>query len=73
MQINLLTTFFLCLVNKDPCSIYGKVLSGTSTEDIPSPNYPEVYPNNAYCKWLVQAPPGLSVQLTFEIFDVEDR
>ena len=52
--------------------MYGKVLSGTSAGDIQYPNYPEVYPNNAYCKWQVQVIPGLLVQLTFESFDVED-
>ena len=35
-----------------------------------SPNYPNLYPNNAYETWLMTAPAGSIVKLQFQAFDV---
>ncbi|KAM6162076.1 cubilin isoform 2-T2 [Erethizon dorsatum] len=43
-----------------------------STGYVTSPNYPNNYPPNADCVWIVSAPPGKSVRLQFEDqFDID--
>lgn len=47
---------------------------GILTDDlgtIASPNHPGLYPNEASCKWIIQAPPQHVVQLTFLNFKLE--
>lgn len=39
---------------------------------ITSPNYPEAYPHNANCSWVINAPEGDFVRLTFEDLDILD-
>ena len=36
-----------------------------------SPNYPEDYPNNAYCLWRIRVSSGMKIQLTFQDFALE--
>ncbi|XP_046466404.1 cubilin [Neodiprion pinetum] len=43
----------------------------TPTGVISSPNYPNNYPRNRNCEWLIQMPPNHHVNLTFTEFDVE--
>ncbi|XP_071475764.1 cubilin [Marmota flaviventris] len=38
---------------------------------IASPNYPDSYDQFAHCSWLLEAPPGHTITLTFSSFDVE--
>uniref|UniRef100_A0A5S6L1L5 Adhesion G-protein coupled receptor G6 n=1 Tax=Xenopus tropicalis TaxID=8364 RepID=A0A5S6L1L5_XENTR len=42
------------------------------TGNVTSPCYPQLYPNNQDCKWIIQAPKGFIIQLTFVDFDVEE-
>ncbi|XP_076027535.1 cubilin [Genypterus blacodes] len=36
-----------------------------------SPNYPSVYPSPSRCAWLLEAPPGHTITLTFTYFNLE--
>lgn len=37
-----------------------------------SPNYPDTYSNNTHCEWLIRAPRGRLVTVTFEQFSISD-
>ncbi|KAG7220525.1 hypothetical protein INR49_018052, partial [Caranx melampygus] len=39
---------------------------------ITSPCYPQQYPNSQACKWILQAPAGYIIQLSFLDFDLEE-
>ena len=36
-----------------------------------SPGYPDFYPNNVVCTWLIEAPPGFYIQLHIYHFNLE--
>ncbi|KAF0296268.1 Cubilin [Amphibalanus amphitrite] len=36
-----------------------------------SPNYPGQYPSNTDCEWRIRVPPGNSIQLTIDRYDIE--
>ncbi|KAM6900418.1 cubilin [Xenentodon cancila] len=38
---------------------------------ISSPNYPDLYPSPSHCAWLLEAPPGHTIKLTFAYFNLE--
>ncbi|XP_061569576.1 cubilin-like [Cololabis saira] len=38
---------------------------------ISSPNYPGLYPSPSRCAWLLEAPPGHTIKLTFSYFNLE--
>ena len=57
---------------QDPCGAIPLVLSGSTTGTIQSPNYPNDYPNDADCNWLIEVDGGSVVQLTIVNFVVED-
>ena len=38
---------------------------------IQSPNYPNAYPNNRECAYVINRPAGERIRLTFSFFDVE--
>ncbi|XP_029134023.2 cubilin [Labrus bergylta] len=38
-----------------------------------SPNYPSTYPSPSRCAWLLEAPAGHTITLTFSYFNVEDH
>ncbi|XP_047429447.1 adhesion G-protein coupled receptor G6 isoform X2 [Mugil cephalus] len=40
--------------------------------EITSPCYPQKYPNSQTCKWIMQAPAGFIIQLSFLDFDLEE-
>ncbi|CAL8142101.1 unnamed protein product [Orchesella dallaii] len=50
-------------------SACGGVLTAANGS-ITSPNYPNGYPNNVECIWVIRAAPGNQVQLGFRRFDV---
>ena len=58
---------------QDPCGDIPFVLSGSTTGNIQSPNYPSDYPNDADCKWVVEVDGGSVVQLTILDFNTETR
>ncbi|XP_051006329.1 enteropeptidase [Acomys russatus] len=37
-----------------------------------SPNFPDIYPNQAFCLWNLNAQKGKNIQLHFQEFDLED-
>ena len=41
-----------------------------TTKTIQSPNYPDSYDNDLFCKWLIIVPHGLHLTLKFLQFDV---
>ncbi|XP_070842448.1 cubilin [Chaetodon trifascialis] len=36
-----------------------------------SPNYPNIYPSRSHCAWLLEAPEGHTIKLTFSSFNLE--
>ncbi|XP_018530124.1 adhesion G-protein coupled receptor G6 isoform X9 [Lates calcarifer] len=40
--------------------------------EITSPCYPKKYPNSQSCKWIIQAPAGFIIQLSFLDFELEE-
>uniref|UniRef100_A0A8C6W9S3 Cubilin n=1 Tax=Nannospalax galili TaxID=1026970 RepID=A0A8C6W9S3_NANGA len=40
---------------------------------ISSPNYPNIYSRGSYCSWLLDAPEGHTITLTFSDFDIESH
>ena len=38
---------------------------------ITSPGYPRNYENNITFTWLIQVPEGLSIEIRFEVFELE--
>ncbi|XP_041418642.1 adhesion G-protein coupled receptor G6 isoform X13 [Xenopus laevis] len=53
------------------CTVCKLTLTAT-TGNVTSPCYSQLYPNNQDCKWILQAPRGFIIQLTFVDFDVEE-
>ncbi|XP_042245539.1 adhesion G-protein coupled receptor G6 isoform X3 [Thunnus maccoyii] len=52
-------------------TICNMVLTDAQGEII-SPCYPQKYPNSQACKWIMQAPAGFIIQLSFLDFDLEE-
>ncbi|XP_063800236.1 astacin-like metalloendopeptidase [Pseudophryne corroboree] len=55
-------------------SFRAVLFGATLTKDngtVVSPKYPSFYPNNVNGTWIIIAPPGYSVSLTFPVFNVE--
>nr|XP_032833052.1 MAM and LDL-receptor class A domain-containing protein 1-like [Petromyzon marinus] len=48
------------------------LLTGTSGS-FNSMNFPENYENNANCRWIIRAPDGYAVQISFSAFDLENN
>ena len=48
----------------------GKVLTGMNGS-FSSPNYPQHYPENATCRWVIQVPKGFTLKITFHSFNFE--
>ncbi|XP_019646180.1 PREDICTED: enteropeptidase-like, partial [Branchiostoma belcheri] len=51
----------------------GGTLSTPSGGPVTSPNYPSNYGNNENCQWLITAPAGSTISLTFDSFDLESN
>ncbi|XP_017681426.1 PREDICTED: G-protein coupled receptor 126 isoform X2 [Lepidothrix coronata] len=68
----LLTTYIICMQKAAhgcyDCRIVLTDPSGVFT----SPCFPSDYPNSQACKWIIRAPHGFIVQLTFIDFDIEE-
>ncbi|XP_072275305.1 CUB domain-containing protein 2 [Pyxicephalus adspersus] len=63
------STGFSATYRKDIC---GGVLTGLSGV-ITSPDYPDNYPNNAECHWLIRAAPHTNIRLVFTDFQLESQ
>ncbi|XP_030355672.1 adhesion G-protein coupled receptor G6 isoform X3 [Strigops habroptila] len=68
----LFTTYILCMQQAAhgcyDCRIVLTDPSGVFT----SPCFPSDYPNSQACKWIIRAPYGFIIQLTFVDFDIEE-
>ena len=51
-----------------PFTVCGKVVDNT----LKSPGYPNKYPNDTDCIYLVPIPRDMDMKVTFEVFDIED-
>ncbi|XP_069593736.1 CUB domain-containing protein 2 [Ranitomeya imitator] len=60
---------FLATYRKDICGGVLTSLSGVIT----SPDYPDNYPNNAECHWLISAAPHSTIRLVFTDFQLESQ
>ena len=50
---------------------WDEEIRATSNLQLTSPNYPQVYPNNAYCRTVVSAQPGFFVKVEINDFVTE--
>ena len=48
----------------------GKVLTGINGSFF-SPNYPQHYPENKICGWVIPIPKGFTIQVTLENIDLD--
>ncbi|NXH21110.1 AGRG6 protein, partial [Bucco capensis] len=68
----LFTTYIICIQQAAygcyDCRIVLTDPSGVFT----SPCFPSDYPNSQACKWIIRAPHGFIIQLTFIDFDIEE-
>ncbi|NXL61133.1 AGRG6 protein, partial [Chordeiles acutipennis] len=68
----LFTTYIICMQQAAhgcyDCRIVLTDPSGVFT----SPCFPSDYPNSQACKWIIRAPHGFIIQLTFIDFDIEE-
>lgn len=63
--------WFNCFLTACGGSIY--IHGADSDGYVTSPNYPANYPQHAECIWILEAPPGKSIQLQFEDqFNIDD-
>ena len=59
-------------VSKVVSASCGSVVSSSNTI-LQSENYPQNYPNNVDCSWIIRFPEGKQVLLEFETFALEDN
>ncbi|NXP32964.1 AGRG6 protein, partial [Leiothrix lutea] len=68
----LFTTFIICMQQAaHGCYDCRTVLTDPSGV-FTSPCFPSDYPNSQACKWIIRAPHGYVIQLTFIDFDIEE-
>ncbi|KAL9952995.1 hypothetical protein ACROYT_G040337 [Oculina patagonica] len=64
-----------------PILLWSDNYGGLATEDcglllndtLKSPGYPNFYPNNTYCVYNVPIPDGMTMEIDFDFFEVEDH
>ncbi|KAM8810163.1 adhesion G-protein coupled receptor G6 [Eudromia elegans] len=68
----LFTTYIICM----PQTAHGcydcRVVLTDPSGVFTSPCFPSDYPNSQACKWIIRAPHGYIIQLTFIDFDIEE-
>ena len=47
------------------------LLANLTEQDITSPNWPYLYPNNIKCRWVIRSEEKMRIQLTVEEFNIE--
>ena len=57
---------------KDDSNGCSKIFTGAGGE-ILSPGYPEQYPDNAVCAWVIKAEDNYRIRLTFVDFQIEGK
>ena len=48
----------------------GSIITNSSSDVITSPFYPDFYPNNRECTWLINAPHHKVIRIRFKTFDL---
>ena len=56
----------------DPCGDNRPLITDELNGSISSPNYPQNYPNDANCSWMIALNTPSKINLTFNDFDVEN-
>uniref|UniRef100_A0A8C8A2J1 Adhesion G-protein coupled receptor G6 n=1 Tax=Otus sunia TaxID=257818 RepID=A0A8C8A2J1_9STRI len=68
----LFTTYIICMQQ----AVYGcydcRIVLTDPSGIFTSPCFPSDYPNSQACKWIIRAPHGYIIQLTFIDFDIEE-
>ncbi|XP_074752554.1 adhesion G-protein coupled receptor G6 isoform X1 [Athene noctua] len=68
----LFTTYIICMQQ----AVYGcydcRIVLTDPSGVFTSPCFPSDYPNSQACKWIIRAPHGYIIQLTFIDFDIEE-
>ena len=57
----------------DPCGGYQPALFNTTFPgNILSPNFPQNYPSNKECSWIIETDKQKSIKLSFNHFELEE-
>ena len=60
-----------CDYDGGDCCLGGDMAECPLNGVITSPGYPRNYNNNIDMTWLIQVPEGLSIEIRFEVFELE--
>nr|XP_013814382.1 PREDICTED: G-protein coupled receptor 126 [Apteryx mantelli mantelli] len=68
----LFTTYIVCMQQAAHGCYDCRVVLTDPSGVFTSPCFPNDYPNSQACKWIIRAPHGFIIQLTFIDFDIEE-
>ncbi|NXU37763.1 AGRG6 protein, partial [Drymodes brunneopygia] len=68
----LFTTYIICMQQAAHGCYDCRTVLTDSSGVFTSPCFPSDYPNSQACKWIIRAPHGFIIQLTFIDFDIEE-
>ncbi|XP_041872432.1 adhesion G-protein coupled receptor G6 isoform X6 [Corvus kubaryi] len=68
----LFTTYIICMQQAAHGCYDCRTVLTDSSGIFTSPCFPSDYPNSQACKWIIRAPHGFIIQLTFIDFDIEE-
>ncbi|NXI14859.1 AGRG6 protein, partial [Irena cyanogastra] len=68
----LLTTYIICMQQAAHGCYDCRTVITDPSGIFTSPCFPSDYPNSQACKWIIRAPHGFIIQLTFIDFDIEE-
>ncbi|NWH71667.1 AGRG6 protein, partial [Piaya cayana] len=68
----LFTTYIICMQQAAHGCYDCRVVLTDASGVFTSPCFPSDYPNSQACKWIIRAPHGFIIQLTFIDFDIEE-
>ncbi|XP_069708122.1 adhesion G-protein coupled receptor G6 isoform X2 [Phaenicophaeus curvirostris] len=68
----LFTTYIICMQQAAHGCYDCRVVLTDPSGVFTSPCFPSDYPNSQACKWIIRAPHGFIIQLTFIDFDIEE-
>ena len=69
---------YICYIDCSPLNymlslIFFEVCGSEMNSTLKSPGYPNNYPNNMDCVYLVPIPRGTTMNISFQDFDIEDN
>ncbi|NXG15554.1 AGRG6 protein, partial [Grallaria varia] len=68
----LFTTYIICMQQAASGCYDCRVVLTDPSGVFTSPCFPSDYPNSQACRWIIRAPHGFIIQLTFVDFDIEE-